>query len=266
MVTSKAPQRLLAIGDIHGYLDSLRQLLDRVQPTTEDQVVFLGDDVYRGPDSRGFLDELIRFGRLFPQTVFLRGNHEQMFLDALAWREIEQLQRHHDLPTRAWLTTYEELKERADHFGLSPLDLDRIWRREGGLETIVSFGGALENVQSEHRAFLNATRFFYEGHVPSENGTSPERKGFLFVHAGADVDQLPQQQNPLTLMNYRGFAEPGPTSPWTVVHGHTIRLEGPEMMPQRINLDTGIYLEGGRLTCCDVLTRQFWQVSRGSGP
>ena len=92
------PRRLLAIGDIHGYLDKLRRLLDLVQPTANDKVIFLGDYVDRGPDSRGVLDELIRFGERFPQTIFLRGNHEQMFMDALDWQEIEHLSARKDLP------------------------------------------------------------------------------------------------------------------------------------------------------------------------
>ena len=76
--------RLLAIGDIHGCLRQLEALLDRVAPAVEDQVVFLGDYVDRGPASAGVIDCLIEFGRSFPATVFLRGNHEQMFTDYLA--------------------------------------------------------------------------------------------------------------------------------------------------------------------------------------
>ncbi len=260
MTTPTPPQRLLAIGDIHGYLDELRQLLDLVQPTTADKVIFLGDYVDRGPDSQGVLNELNWFGECFPQTVFLRGNHEQMFMDALDWREVEQLQARKDVPAEGWQTVLAELQSRADFFGLRLSDLDRIWRREGGLETIASFDGSLENVRPVQRAFLKKTKIFHEEWLNTEESDPWSDRRFLFVHAGTDVTQLPQQQHPLVLMNHRGFAEPGKTSPWTVVHGHTIRLDGPEMKPKRINLDTGVYLKGGRLTCCDVLTRQFWQV------
>lgn len=79
--------RLLAIGDIHGCLRQLVELLDRVAPAEEDQVVFLGDYVDRGPASAGVIDCLIEFGRAFPATVFLRGNHEEMFIDYLAGRD-----------------------------------------------------------------------------------------------------------------------------------------------------------------------------------
>lgn len=76
--------RWLAVGDIHGCLAQLTVLMELVKPTSEDRVVFLGDYVDRGPASAGVLDYLIEFAENFPATVFLRGNHEQMFLDYLA--------------------------------------------------------------------------------------------------------------------------------------------------------------------------------------
>lgn len=89
MMNRDNPQqgRLLAIGDIHGCLRQLEELLGRVAPTDRDRVVFLGDYVDRGPDSAGVIDCLIEFGRTFPATVFLRGNHEQMFTDYLEGRD-----------------------------------------------------------------------------------------------------------------------------------------------------------------------------------
>ena len=75
--------RLLAIGDIHGCLDQLLALVARVKPAPNDRIVFLGDYIDRGPDSAGVIEHLIEFGAAFPQSVFLRGNHEQMFLDYL---------------------------------------------------------------------------------------------------------------------------------------------------------------------------------------
>jgi len=85
----KGPERtgrLLAVGDIHGCLRQLRQLMEQVQPTVSDQVVFLGDYIDRGLDSRGVLDYLLDFASRFPRTVFLKGNHEEMFLEFVAGR------------------------------------------------------------------------------------------------------------------------------------------------------------------------------------
>ncbi len=79
--------RLLAVGDIHGCLEQLEGLMERVKPAAADQVVFIGDFIDRGPDARGVVDYLMDFGRRFPQSVFLKGNHEAMFLDFLAERD-----------------------------------------------------------------------------------------------------------------------------------------------------------------------------------
>src|SRR5262249_765311 len=73
--------RLLAIGDVHGCLTALDPLLGFVRPTPDDQVVFLGDYVDRGPDSRGVLERLVELKRM-RQVVCLRGNHEIMMLGA----------------------------------------------------------------------------------------------------------------------------------------------------------------------------------------
>src|SRR5436190_23316404 len=74
--------RVLAIGDIHGCLGPLDDLLAWVKPAPDDLVVTLGDYVDRGPDSRGVLDRLIGLKRSGAKLVCLRGNHEVMMLDA----------------------------------------------------------------------------------------------------------------------------------------------------------------------------------------
>jgi len=78
--------RLLAVGDIHGCRASLEGLLERVSPSEDDRLIFLGDYIDRGPDGKGVIDILLALARRFPQTVFLKGNHEAMFLDFLAGR------------------------------------------------------------------------------------------------------------------------------------------------------------------------------------
>lgn len=119
--------RLLAVGDIHGCLRQLTELLAQVAPTDLDQVVFLGDYVDRGPDSAGVIDYLINFAGSFPATVFLRGNHEQMFADYLAGRD-----------PSAFLIN-------------------------GGLKTLASYHKLGQwPVPATHRAFLDALRSSYE--------------------------------------------------------------------------------------------------------
>lgn len=73
--------RLIAVGDIHGTSFQLDALLAAVAPTRRDHVVFLGDHIDRGPDTRGVLDRLIALNRSHDVT-FLKGNHEIMMLRA----------------------------------------------------------------------------------------------------------------------------------------------------------------------------------------
>lgn len=73
---------LYAIGDVHGYRQPLLQLLDEVSAGPEDTLIFLGDYVDKGPDVSGTLDLLIQLNR-DKNCIFLRGNHDQLLLDAI---------------------------------------------------------------------------------------------------------------------------------------------------------------------------------------
>lgn len=116
--------RTLAIGDIHGCLSALNFLLDEVEPCAEDRLIFLGDYVDRGPDSRGVIERLLRLREQHPRSVFLRGNHEIMMVTA----------RRHPRTQREWLSV-------------------------GGKAALQSYAGdrligCLEDVPDSHWAFL----------------------------------------------------------------------------------------------------------------
>ncbi len=114
--------RTLAIGDIHGASAALDALMDAVKPTPDDVLVFLGDYVDRGPDSKGVLDRLLALSQSL-QLVCLRGNHELMMLNA-----------------------------RTDRSAL------KTWLSVGGTQTLASYGVAgratLAAVPPEHWQFL----------------------------------------------------------------------------------------------------------------
>ncbi len=78
--------RLYAVGDIHGCLGHLQKLMEEVPLSQEDTVVFIGDYIDRGPDSRGVVDYVLEFRRRHARTVCLMGNHEDMLLDFLEKR------------------------------------------------------------------------------------------------------------------------------------------------------------------------------------
>jgi serine/threonine protein phosphatase 1 len=69
--------RTLAFGDIHGMSSALDALLGIVQPMPQDQLVFLGDYVDRGPDSMGVIDRILNLSHRH-RVVCLKGNHELM--------------------------------------------------------------------------------------------------------------------------------------------------------------------------------------------
>lgn len=79
-----AGERVYAIGDVHGcasLLDSLLALIDADCAGARARLVFLGDYVDRGPDSKGVIDRLIEIAAERPGSIFLKGNHEQAMLD-----------------------------------------------------------------------------------------------------------------------------------------------------------------------------------------
>jgi len=229
--------RLLAIGDIHGYRDKLDALLDTLQPTLNDKVVFIGDYIDRGPDSRGVIECLLAFRKQFPKTIFLRGNHEQMLLD---WQN------------------------------QSSTDSREIFMHNGGQGTLESYGGRLKHIPDEHLHFINTTKLLHLETIARDDGL--KKQEFLFVHAGINPGQPLSKQIPHDLLWIREafIRSSQPCGDIIVVHGHTPTDNVPGDNPYRIAVDSGIFLKGstkrnsrvlgGKLTCCDVLTRHIWQV------
>jgi serine/threonine protein phosphatase 1 len=133
--------RILAIGDIHGCSRALDGVLEMVAPTEQDHLIFLGDYVDRGPDSRGVIERLCGLS-LTHKIVPLMGNHEVMMLSAR--RDI------------SWA---------------------RDWLRVGGLETLDSYGAQTTNdIPESHWNFLNACLPYYETdtHIFVHAGADPE--------------------------------------------------------------------------------------------
>jgi len=76
-------KRYFAIGDIHGCLSPLERLMEEIRPLVvpeEDALVFIGDYIDRGPESRQVVELILRIKEEFPNVICLKGNHEDMFL------------------------------------------------------------------------------------------------------------------------------------------------------------------------------------------
>jgi len=222
-------KRLIAVGDIHGQKEKLERLLETVHPTGEDQLVFLGDYIDRGPDARGVIELLIDFRESWPKTVFLKGNHEQMLLNALVETAF-----HADstLPS-------------------APLDIEsfsaiQLFLLNGGLATLRSYAiQRVDQLPQAHIAFIRQTQLYFQ------------KEGFLFVHAGARNDLPLEQQEEYTLLWDRSL-EPGTREIHVV--GHSPTAQGlPVFEKGRYSLDTGAG-HGRPLTACEVITKQYWQA------
>ncbi|GHC54200.1 metallophosphoesterase family protein [Roseibacillus persicicus] len=120
--------RTLAISDIHGCLDPLLTLWKTLDPQPEDHIIFLGDYVDRGPDSKGVIDFLIEQSQKF-RIDCLCGNHEEKFVLS----RIDKTDHAH------WVD---------------------VW---GGQETLDSYGpNGMDDVPEEHWQFLLRNKPYVE--------------------------------------------------------------------------------------------------------
>ncbi len=237
--------RIYAIGDIHGRMDLLDRLLQDIaadaayapyeaaasneadasneeSPPKRIVIVFMGDLIDRGPDSKGVVERISAGapaeGPLAKaQFISLRGNHEDYIIQFLA-----------DFSVAA------------------------AWLRNGGLEAIRSYVGQLPDgfiadYPALQRLLYRAMppshlRFFARMPVKHVEGD------YLFVHAGIRPGIPLERQDSFDMMWIREpFLSNTEPLPKMVVHGHTL-VEAPEIRPNRIAIDTGAY-RSGRLTC-----------------
>lgn len=220
-----------AIGDIHGEIRLLDRLLDRIADDarhhlrhgTKVVLVFLGDYVDRGPDSRAVLDRLIALPAALPAggaCRFLRGNHEAGMVDFL----------------------------RSPRHGAH-------WLAFGGSETLASYGiPAL--AEGNGSARLQALGQELERQLPPAHRHFLDRLeshavygDYVFVHAGLRPGvRLDRQKRDDMMWIREPFLSSLRGGRHTVVHGHTITDQvsfhpHPET-PLRIGVDTGAYASG----------------------
>ncbi len=80
--------RVYIIGDVHGCLDMLKRLMEKIdwQPDKDD-LIFLGDYIDRGDDPKGVVDYIVSLKNISPRIRCLIGNHEAIFLDYLSGKD-----------------------------------------------------------------------------------------------------------------------------------------------------------------------------------
>ncbi|MDD3371618.1 MAG: metallophosphoesterase family protein [Alphaproteobacteria bacterium] len=239
---SERPEEVIyAIGDIHGCYHPLISLMKKVGKdlaernlTERPRLIFLGDYVDRGPQSKNVIDFMLSDELAPYETHFLAGNHDRFFRTFLS----------HDFTSDVKLRNFANA-----------------WLGEGGWTTMRSYkvfpppeysnGDALADrkmmqaqVPEAHKAFLDNLEPCYDSGK------------YFFAHAGVrpGVPLARQVSKDMLWIRDAFLKSKEDFEGRIVVHGHTM-TEEPEVCPNRIGIDTGAYLTG-RLTCAVLGEKQ----------
>lgn len=208
---------IYAVGDIHGQLGMLEDALARIDADggANAQVVFLGDYVDRGPDSKGVIDTLIAGRDAGRNWVTLKGNHDRMF----QWF-MEDIPRH-------------------DPYML--IGLHWFHDRIGGVQTLASYGVTFDPDTRLKDVHARSKQAVPQSHVSFLNALPVMHQSgdLLFVHAGIrpGVPLADQAEEDLIWIRQSFHNYTGP-HPKLVVHGHT-PVDHATHYGNRVNLDTG---------------------------
>jgi serine/threonine protein phosphatase 1 len=219
--------RSYVIGDIHGCLDELRYLIEDLPIESGDRLIFLGDYIDRGPNSKGVLTYIIQLQRREDlEIICLKGNHEDMFLAYL---------------------------------GLSGQH-GNMFLYNGGYATLISYGvhskqSSLDEITAQispdHIDFLKNLRTYFV------------MNSLICVHAGVHPSKSLEKQTDSDLLWIRNeFIDNPHRLPYTVLFGHTPRVSVLFDLPYKIGLDTGL-VYGNKLSCLEVTEKVLYQISRG---
>ena len=228
--------RKLVIGDVHGGLKAIHQVLERANVTNNDTLIFLGDFVDGWSESPAVLDFLTGLQKKQP-CVFIRGNHDELLLD--------------------WLLGNNENID------------EKLWFQHGGEATVLSYQKTDSTTKEKHIHFLQSLQDYYLDkenrlfiHAGFTNMKGVEHEFFkplfywdrtLWETALAIDNQLSKDAitYPLRLKIYN-----------EIFIGHTPVTKIDETIPVNKacvwNVDTGAAFKG-KLTIMDVDTKEFWQ-------
>lgn len=228
-------RRAYVVGDVHGRLDLLEVLLDKIHADVEQRdqcnilLVFVGDLIDRGPNSAEVVERLRTYDRAGIQPIFLLGNHEEVLLRILD----------------------------------GDASLIASWMRFGGSECFQSYGGDPDALRglSDAEAVAAIRRAIPDEHVKFFNGFIDTCRfgDYLFVHAGIrpGISLDEQQQSDLRWIR-EPFLLDDTDHGFVVIHGHTIRSEVEEK-PNRIGIDTGAFATGV-LTALAIEGKDRWFI------
>ncbi len=208
---------IYAIGDIHGQLDMLEEALALIEADggADAHIIFLGDYVDRGADSKAVIERLIQGKAAGKPWRFLKGNHDRLF----EWF-MEPVPRHDP----HLLVGYHWLHERL-----------------GGTTTLASYGvdvGERRRLFAVHAEAQEAVPFSHKRFL-QDCEISISHGPLFFCHAGVRPGVALQDQAEDDLVWIRDeFGNDTRDHGALVVHGHT-PVDKPLHAGNHVNLDTG---------------------------
>jgi serine/threonine protein phosphatase 1 len=223
------------IPDLHGCAKTLKALVEQLQPS-KDLLIFLGDYIDRGPDSRGVVDYLMQLQADGQQMITLRGNHEEYLLLALAkGKELNKSFIFH--------RKHNHLFEK--------------WMRHGGTDTMENFG--ISHLKEMPQKYIN---WFEQLQLYTE------QENFLIVHAGINFERRDPLEDQHAMLWSRSFVpHPEKIGGRVVIHGHVpvslsfIQARIEDEKSKYIPLDNGCYLNGnegmGNLVALELGTKEL---------
>ena len=204
------------IPDIHGYAETLTNILDhQIKPSKNDHLIFLGDYIDRGPNSKGVIDIIMNLEKSGHHITPLKGNHEDVCLK-----------------------TREESKRRKEFFGTRSISqMQANWEILGGRKTLNSFGiSRADEIPEKYIQWMHSLKYYIE------------LDHFFAVHAGFNFkanDPFSDTQAMIWIRDYEVL--PGKINNKKIIHGHNpvnlkfIKSSLKFDISHTIDLDNGIY-------------------------
>lgn len=219
------------IPDIHGYVETLRVLVENcLQLTKDDSLFFLGDYIDRGPDGKSVIDYIMSLQEQGYNVRYLIGNHE-------------------DFCIRSFDADQKRL--------IGKSSVQREWERYGAKSTLASFGVKRpRNIDEKYIEWMKKGEFFIE------------LDKYILVHAGMNFNAPNPFDDIYSMMWVREFkVDASKTGGKKLVHGHVPVEYG--LIETLINsnnfnfiaLDNGVYYKGkdgfGNLMALDLDTLEL---------
>ncbi len=207
------------IPDIHGCAETLKTLIEyQIKPNKNDHLIFLGDYIDRGPDSKGVIDYIMGLQKNDYNITVLKGNHE-------------------DYLVRAW----ESDKEKKGFLGINfKSSVQKEWEKHGGKETLKSFGvNRVKDIPEKYIEWMKNLDYYV---VLDE---------YVVVHAGLNFNREDPFEDKWSMLWSRDYKiEPEKIGHRRIIHGHVpVNLEFIDMVVKNkdsywfIDIDNGIYFK-----------------------